>query len=131
MKKKLIFFLFSFFLLFLGIVEKSYAQSNSPLAIYYGGSTGTEYVVTGPLTYTKVMIDGNFSNPQVYKEYLFLGGGVMLSLTAKFPLSTNYSVLKVCAIGGFVETFPIENHKVEVQLYVPLKSGRSIFLMPE
>lgn len=55
----------------------------------------------------------------------------MLCLTAKFPLSTHYSVLKVSRMGGFVETYPIESHKVEVQLYVPLKQGRSIFLMPE
>lgn len=131
MKRKLFYFLFSFFLLFIGFVERSYAQTNSPLAIYYGGATGTEYVVTGPLTYTNVMIDDNFSNPQIYKEYLFLGEGVMLCLTAKFPLFTSYSVLKVYTTGGFVESFPIESHKVEVQLYVPLKKGRSIFLMPE
>ena len=129
--KKIILFLFSFLLLSWVFVEKVQAQTNSPLAIYYGGPVGTEYVVTSPLTYTKVLIDDNFANPQINKEYLFLGEGVMLCLTAKFPLSTHYSVLKVSTMGGFVETYPIESHKVEVQLYVPLKQGHSIFLIPE
>lgn len=81
--------MFFFLLLSWVFVEKVQALTNSPLAIYYGGPVGTEYVVTSPLTYTKVLIDDNFANPQINKEYLFLGEGVMRANSVIF-IKSNY-----------------------------------------
>ena len=64
---------------------KAQGTTQPSLAIYYGGPVGTEYSFVSPMSGVSVTIDDSFVNPCSYKNYLYLGEGVMLNMTVKFP----------------------------------------------
>lgn len=110
---------------------KAQGTTQPSLAIYYGGPVGTEYSFVSPMSGVSVTIDDSFVNPCSYKNYLYLGEGVMLNMTVKFPSVFNYSKVKVTVIGGYSETFPVVDHEASIDTYLPMTKGRSIFITQE